>query len=398
MNGWIITLFAVVAVLIWLRIDFKLGLRRQRKEATRHIQKTRYSEVDLLPTGEDFYNRLLADIKQANDHIHLLFYIFRDDHIGSKVIDALEDKVKEGVMVRLLVDRVGCKIPKKKIKEMRKLGFRFAYSHPPSFPYIFFTYNRRNHRKLVIIDGRVGYIGGYNVGDEYLGRDPKFGPWRDFHLRLDGDGVQDLQGQFLQDWQTAKQRCTVIESHYPPLKQGPIPLRVLPTDGTYLEETFIDLAKQAKRKLVIGTPYFVPGKLLQKELIAASKRGVDVKLLVPKKGDQPLVKAGSFLYFEDLLLAGVSVYQYYRGFFHAKVVIVDDQVADIGTANFDQRSFHINHEINCLIYDSEFIHGVISELEHDISISERLTIEAYQNRPLSQKGKEKVAKLVSGLL
>ncbi|MFC0561128.1 cardiolipin synthase [Halalkalibacter alkalisediminis] len=398
MNGWIITLFVVVAVLIWLRIDFKLGLRQQRKEATRHVQETRYSEVDLLPTGDDFFKRLLADIQQATNHVHLLFYIFREDHIGKKMLTILEDKAKEGVDVRLLVDKMGCKLSKKRIKELKKIGVRFAYSHPPSFPYIFFTFNRRNHRKLVIVDGCVGYIGGYNVGDEYLGRDPKFGPWRDFHLRIDGDGVQDLQEQFIQDWQTAKQNRMVKEAHYPRLKQGSIPLRILPTDGTYLEETFINLIKQAKESLVIGTPYYIPGEEVQKEMIKAAERGVDVKLIVPKKGDHPLVKEAAFPYFEPLLLAGISVYQFYRGFFHAKVLVVDQQVCDIGTANFDQRSFHINHEINCLIYDKTFIQGALTELEHDIAISERLTIEAFRKRPLFQRGKEKVARLVSGLL
>ncbi|ARK32799.1 cardiolipin synthase [Halalkalibacter krulwichiae] len=398
MNGWIMTLLILIAIIVWLRIDFKLGLRQQRREATRHVQKTRYSKVDLLPTGDDFYKRLFADIQQATDHVHLLFYIFRDDHIGNKMLKALEDKAKEGVVVRLLVDKMGCKITKKKKKDLKKAGVLFAHSHPLSFPYIFFTFNRRNHRKLAIIDGRVGYIGGYNVGDEYLGRDPKFGPWRDFHLRLDGDGVQDLQEQFLEDWQTAKQKYSKEASHYPPLNKGDIPLRILPTDGTYLEETFIDLVRQAKETLIIGTPYYIPGKALQKEMIEAAKRGVDVKLIVPKKGDHPLVKEAAFPYFEPLLQAGVSVYQYYRGFFHAKVVVVDDQVCDVGTANFDQRSFHINHEINCLIYDPTFIHGLLTEIKHDIGISERLTIEAYKKRPLFQRGKEKVATLVSGLL
>ncbi|WP_227936992.1 cardiolipin synthase [Alkalihalobacillus deserti] len=398
MNGWIITLLIVIAILIWLRIDFKLGLRQQRKEATRHIQETRYSEVDFLPTGDDFYKRLFADIQQATGHIHLLFYIIKNDHISKKLLKILEDKAKEGVAVRLLVDKFGCKISRKNRKKLKQAGIKFAYSHPPSFPYIFFTFNRRNHRKIVIVDGRVGYIGGFNIGDEYLGRDPNFGAWRDFHLRLDGDGVQDLQEQFLQDWQTARQKHMVKESHYPSLKQGQVPLRILPTDGTYLEETFISLVKQAKEKLIIGTPYYIPGKEFQNELIAAAKRGVDVTLIIPKKADHSIVKEAAFPYFEPLLLAGINVYQYYRGFFHAKVVTVDLQVCDIGTANIDQRSFHINHEINCLIYDETFIRGVLTELEYDISRSERLTIEAFRSRSLFQKGKEKVAKLVSGLL
>ncbi|WP_332692103.1 cardiolipin synthase [Halalkalibacter lacteus] len=398
MTGWIMTIIIVIAILAWLRIDFVLGLTQQRKEATRHVQKTRYSDVTLLPTGDDFYKRLFADIEQATNHVHLLFYIIKDDHISEKMLKILEGKAKEGVTVRLLVDKLGSHIPKKQLKQLKKAGVYFAYSHPISLPYLFFTLNRRNHRKLAIMDGKIGYIGGYNVGDEYLGRDPKFGPWRDFHLRLDGDGVQDIQEQFIEDWQTAKQTCMVTENHYPPLKKGPIPLRILPTDGVYLEETFIDLIKQAKESIIIGTPYYIPGKALQKELIAASERGVDVKLIVPKKGDHPLVKEAAFPYFEPLLKTGVSVYQYYRGFFHAKVLVIDDQVCDIGTANCDQRSFHINHEINCLIYDSDFIQQAIREMEHDISISERLTLEAYQKRPLSQKGKEKVATLISGLL
>ncbi|MDT8860476.1 cardiolipin synthase [Alkalihalobacillus sp. MEB130] len=398
MNGWVITALLILAVLIWLRIDFMLGLRQQRKEGSRHVQKTRYADVTLLPTGDDFYRRLFADIEQATDHVHVLFYIFRNDHISQKLLKILAGKAKEGVTVRLLVDKLGSHITRNQLKTLREAGVNFAFSHPISLPYLFFTFNRRNHRKLTIVDGRVGFIGGYNVGDEYLGRDPKFGPWRDFHLRLDGDGVQDLQGQFLQDWQTAKQKYVKKESHYPPLEKGPIPLRILPTDGIYLEETFIDLISQAKETIVIGTPYYIPGQALQKELIAAAKRGVDVKLIVPKKGDHPLVKEAAFPYFEPLLEAGINVYQYYRGFFHAKAVVIDNQVCDIGTANFDQRSFHINHEINCLIYDAEFIQTVLKEMEHDISISERLTLEAYHKRPFSQKGKEKVAKLVSGLL
>jgi cardiolipin synthase len=398
MNGWVMTILIVIAIVAWLRIDFKLGLRQQRKEATRHDQKKRYSDVTFLPTGNEFFKSFFADIEQATDHVHILFYIIKNDHISEKLLKILEGKAKEGVTVRLLVDKLGSTISKKQVKQLKKAGVYFAYSHPISFPYLFFTLNRRNHRKLAIIDGQVGYIGGYNVGDEYLGRDPRFGNWRDFHLRLEGDGVQDLQGQFLQDWQTAKQKYVTKDTYYPTLKKGATPLRILPTDGVYLEETFIDLIKQAKEKIVIGTPYYIPGKALQKELIAASKRGVDIKLIVPKKGDHPLVKEAAFPYFEPLLKTDITVYQYYRGFFHAKAVVIDNQVCDIGTANFDQRSFHINHEINCLIYDTELIIRVLNELEHDMSISERLTLESYQKRPLSQKGKEKVAKLVSGLL
>ncbi|WP_231687031.1 cardiolipin synthase [Bacillus sp. JCM 19034] len=300
--------------------------------------------------------------------------------------------------VRLLVDRFGCNLSRRVKKKYKKAGISFAYSHPPSFPYLFFTINRRNHRKLTIIDGKVGYIGGFNVGDEYLGRDPDFGYWRDFHLRIDGDGVQDLQEQFLEDWQTAKQRYVQKPSHYPPLPKGETALRILPTDGCYLEDTFIDLIKQATSSIIIGTPYYIPGKKLQQELLHAAKRGIDIRLLLPKKSDHPLVREAAYPYFEPLLKEGVSIYQYYRGFFHAKCIIIDEQMCDIGTANFDKRSFYINHEINCLIYDEAFVKKAAQTLESDISRSEKLTYEVYKKRPLMQRSKEKIATLVSGLL
>lgn len=263
---------------------------------------------------------------------------------------------------------------------------------------MFFTLNRRNHRKLVIIDGAIGYVGGYNIGDEYLGRDPKFGLWRDFHLRLKGDGVQELQRQFLEDWQVAKQTYIKKESLYPPLQKGEHSIRILPTDGVYLEDTFIDLIRQAQSTILIGTPYYIPGEVLQQELIQAANRGVHVKLIVPKKADHPLVKEAAFPYFYDLLENGIDIYQFYRGFYHVKALVIDSQVCDIGTANFDKRSFHVNHEINCLIYDPNFIQLVIKEMEHDLSTSERLTLDALSSRSLFQKGKEKIAALVSGLL
>ncbi|NEU30444.1 cardiolipin synthase [bacterium LRH843] len=398
MKGLLITLLILILIIIWFRIDFVLGRNKQIREAKKYAQETRYSQLELLPLGELFYDRMFHDMKQAGNHIHLLFYIFRADHIGTKLISLLEDKAKEGVKVRVLVDRIGCRIPKKKIKQMKQAGIEFAYSHPIQFPYLFFSLNRRNHRKIVITDGKIGYVGGYNIGDEYLGRDPKFGMWRDFHLRLDGDGVQDLQGQFLQDWHVATHTEIKSDAFYPPLAKGSHPLRILPTDGVYLEDTFIDLVKQAKTRIIVGTPYYIPGPKLQQELIDAATRGVDVKLIVPKKADHPLVKEAAFPYFHDLLHAGIGIYQYYRGFYHVKTLVVDEQMCDIGTANFDKRSFHINHEINCLIYDTKFVQIVLEEIEHDLAISKQLTAEALASRSLYQRGKEKIATLVSGLL
>ncbi len=398
MNGWIILLFILILICVWLRIDFLKGMRRQQKQVTKPSPQTRYSDVELLALGDIFFYRLIHDMRQARNHIHLLFYIFRNDHIGNKLMDLLEAKAKEGITVRVLVDWIGADLPRKKVKQLKRAGVKFAYSHSPTFPFFFFTLNQRNHRKVVVIDGVIGYIGGYNIGDEYLGRDPRFGLWRDFNLRLEKDGVQDLQAQFLKDWGVATNSTITDDSYYPPLTKGASSLKILPTNGVYLESIFADFMKQAKKEIIIGTPYYIPSQLLQQELINAAKRGVDVKLLVPKKADHPLVKEASFPYYPALLQAGVDIYQYYRGFYHVKVLVVDEQICDVGTANFDKRSFHMNSEINCLITDPALIETVLREIRHDISISERLTIDSLSSRSLIDRGKEKIATLVSGLL
>ncbi|OIJ11847.1 cardiolipin synthase [Anaerobacillus alkalilacustris] len=381
-----------------MTIDFKLGIKKQREEAKRHVQKIRNGQCEVLITGHELFKKLIDDIHNAQHHIHILFYIFRDDHIGTQVIKALKEKANEGITVRLLVDRVGCHISRKTKKELRKAGIGFAHSHPPKFPYIFFTLNRRNHRKITVIDGHIGYIGGYNVGDEYLGRDPKFGEWRDIHLRLQGDGVQDLQGQFLQDWFVATKEKVKKEKYYPPLVKGFHPLKIVPSDGAFLEEAFINFINEANDSIYIGTPYFIPGKDIKMALIEAAKRGVNVKLIVPKQSDHPLVKEAAFPYFKPLIEAGCEVYQYYHGFYHAKTIIIDKKVCDIGTANIDRRSFHINHEVNCLVFNQKFNENVIATMEHDISISERLTIEQLQNRSFFHKSKEKLATALGPLL
>lgn len=393
------TILAIIVLLvIWLWVDFQLGLKKQRKEAKRYIQEIRHGQCEMLTSGHDLFKKYVDDIKNSTQHVHILFYIFRNDHIGTQILKALQEKAKEGVEVRLLVDRVGCHISKKMRKQLRKSGVHFAHSHPPKFPYIFFTLNRRNHRKITVIDGKIGYIGGYNVGDEYLGRDPKFGDWRDIHLRIEGDGCQDLQGQFLQDWIVATKEKLNEKKYYPPLTKGLHELKIVPSDGAFLEESFIQFIKEAKDSIYIGTPYFIPGKEIKEQLIEAAKRGVDVKVIVPKQGDHPLVKEAAFPYFQPLLEAGCEIYRYYRGFYHAKTIVIDKQVCDIGTANIDRRSFHINHEINCLVFNREFIKEVIAVMEHDIRISEKLTLEQLQKRSLFHKSKEKLASALAPLL
>ncbi len=397
----IMTVIVVILLLIvWMRFDFTLGLKQQRQKAKRHVQPLRNGTCELIVTGNELFKKLIDDIHNARHHIHILFYIFRDDHIGNQVLTALKEKAKEGVAVRLLVDYIGCHISRKSRSELRKAGIKFAHSHSPKFPYYFFTLNRRNHRKITIIDGHIGYIGGYNVGDEYLGRKPKFGNWRDIHLRIEGDGCQDLQGQFLQDWTVATKEKIVAQpkKYYPYLRNGPDQFKIVPSDGAFLEETFINFIRRAHDSIYIGTPYFIPGKKIKNELLTAAKRGVNIKIIVPKQADHPLVKEAAIPYFQPLLTAGCEIYQYYLGFYHGKTIIIDKEICDIGTANIDRRSFHINHEINCLIFNREFINKAITVMEQDISLSERLTIDQLKKRSFFDKSKEKIATALGPLL
>lgn len=400
MTAWIawIVIFIIFLLVVWLRLDFKLGMKKQKSEARQRPQLYRYAECELFSNGHDLFVDMLKKIENATDHIHVLFYIIKNDQISKKFIDLLKSKAKQGITVRLLVDRIGSDLSGKAVKELTAAGVLFAYSHTPKLPYLFFTLNRRNHRKITVIDGKIGYVGGFNVGDEYLGRDPKFGPWRDFHLRMDGDGVQDLQEQFLQDWEVGANESIKKDSYYPALRKGSIELKILPTDGVYLEDTFLRLIQEANETITLGTPYYIPGDSLQAELMNAAKRGVAVRIIVPKKPDHPLVKEAAFPYFTPLIKSGCRIYRYYRGFYHTKAIIIDGKICDIGTANFDKRSLHIDHEINCIISNEAFVKEALAEMEYDISISEELTLEQLNNRSMYHRGKEKFSTWVSGLL
>ncbi|MCD8500662.1 MAG: cardiolipin synthase [Bacillaceae bacterium] len=378
-----------MVVFIWFITDFRLGYKLQKQNAKTYTQIARFGNCTILTTGHDVFKQLITDIENATSHIHILFYIFRDDHIGNQIIKKLCEKAREGVEVRLLVDRLGSDLSKKLIKHVKKEGVLFAYSHKPTFPYLFFTLNRRNHRKITVIDGRIGYLGGFNVGDEYLGRDPKFGDWRDIHLRICEDGVQDLQSQFIEDWTVANNRTLRDKKYYPPLKKGVHELKILPSDGSFLEDTFINFINSAESSLYIGTPYFIPGEPIKEALIKAAKRGVNIKIIVPKKGDHPFVKEASIPYFKPLLEAGCQIFEYYRGFYHAKTIILDEKLCDIGTANVDPRSFHLNHEINCIIYNRDLIKDVTAIFEHDIDSSQQLTLTTLKKTIFIQKRERK---------
>lgn len=394
-----IVLFILLVIVTWLLIDLALGKRQQSGKIKVNEAPLRKSNVTFYAEGSDFFEGLFQAIEQANHHIHMNFYILRDDTIGKKTLIRLKRKAAQGVQVRILVDFVGShKFPGHTRRDLEKHGISFAASKKPRLPFWFYTFNQRNHRKITVVDGHIGFVGGFNVGDEYLGKSPRLGDWRDYHLKLEGDGVQDLQKQFLADWQEASGKEITGRSYFPALKKGEVQLQILPTNGAPLEKCFLRLINGAEKSIVIGSPYYIPGEKIQEALIRARRRGVAVKLLLPMKKDHALVHEAAVPYFRPLLKAGCEIFQFYQGFYHAKVIVIDEKICDIGTANLDRRSFTFNNEINCFIYNDDVITTVLAAMDRDFRRSENLKLESLKKRSLSDRIREGAAASISGLL
>ncbi|MFB5664173.1 cardiolipin synthase [Alteribacillus sp. HJP-4] len=392
-------LLGILLFLVWFSIDFVLGRKINKKEHRPLYYPHREGMVDWIDNGADFFQSFQQDLKSAEHHIHVMFYIFRNDSIGSQIIQTLCDKAEQGLDVRVLVDRLGAGMDKKGRAALQKAGVRFHYSCRPGLPFYFFTLNQRNHRKISIIDGRIGYLGGFNVGDEYIGRDPKFGFWRDFHLRFQGDGVQDLQAQFFSDWSKAEALpVKESEGYFPELNKAEQRFRFVAVDGSGLEGMFHKVISNAEHFVYIGSPYFIPGRRLQEALLKAAERGVDVRILLPEKQDHPLVKEASYSYLRELIQAGAKIYHFQDGFFHAKALLIDNDICDIGTANFDQRSFHLNSEMNALVFSPEIIEKVKSVLERDMDHSTLLTESDVNRLPVKTRLTQLAAKRIERFL
>ncbi|NWK71479.1 cardiolipin synthase [Bacillus paramycoides] len=390
----------LIGATLWITIDLSYGRILHLKRIRSRSFPLRQSDFHLYTYGKDLYDALFTDIKQAKHHVHVLFFIVKNDEISRKFLKLLIDKAQEGVEVRLLLDRFGShSLSKEAMYSLQKHGVSFSFCHKVKFPFLFFSANQRNHRKITIIDGKIGYIGGFNIGEEYLGHNQKLGLWRDYHLRLTGEGIQDLQKQFLHDWfDDTNQNLLDSSLYFPKQQRGAILHRFIPTDGAYLQNTFLHLIESAKEELFIGTPYFIPGKEIMNALLKARKRGVQITILVPQKADHALVREAKFPYCRKLIQAGCNIYAFQQGFFHAKIIIVDDCICDIGTANVDMRSLYVNHEINCLLYDKHFIQEVKNKFEEDLKSSSLLSFEDVSPRSIIDRGKEWIGTILAFFL
>lgn len=357
------------------------------------------ADLEFFADGDDFFRSLLKDLDAAENTIHMMFFIIRDDKTGNEFIDKLCEKASSGVSVNVLADFIGSKsIKRSTIKRMKECGVRFSYSKKASFPLLFTSLNERNHRKITVIDGRIGYMGGFNIGNEYAGKDPKFGYWRDYHLRLKGEVVHELQKQFFKDWSLENPDAKLADALFPPLTKGETTVKLHVTDGNNVEEVFCSLIDKATSTVYIGTPYYIPGSQLQKTILNAIHRGVSVKIILPIRADHPFVQEASYPYLTELIEAGCEIHQYMNGFFHAKVLLIDKEICDIGTANFDRRSFTINGEINCIFRDKEMLKQIKETIDRDIVQSEPLDMKRLKNRTLKNRLIGPLARVLSPFL
>jgi len=364
------------------------------------------NEIKILTNGEEIFPHFIQAIKEAQGHIHLETYILRNDNIGKTIAELLCAKAQAGVSVRLIYDGIGSfQLGKAYLQKLRSAGVEVGVFFPVKLPLLHRKINFRNHRKILVVDGKVGFVGGANIGDEYLGKDPEIGFWRDTHVRLKGESVYFLQKIFLQDWHfiTGKTPVLNLPILFPEDNvQGDHIVQITASGPDSPWEAIMQIyyytIATAEKSVYITSPYFIPNESIYTALKTAALSGVDVKLLLPATPDHKIVYWAAMSYLEDLLAAGVEIYFYHNGFIHAKVLTVDGIVSSIGSANMDQRSFSLNFEVNAYIYDRETADRLNQDFHADLEHAKRLTLEEFQKRPLSHHFLESFARLFSPLL
>jgi cardiolipin synthase len=364
------------------------------------------NDVTIYTDGRKKFDALLEDIHNAKDYIHIQYYIFRHDNLGKSILAALEQKLDEGLEVKMLYDDMGSRsLSIKDFKSFRQKGGKVEAFFPSKLPLINLRMNNRNHRKIVVIDGKIGYVGGFNVGDEYLGLKKKFGYWRDTHLRIVGDAVNALQLRYMLDWnaQATRSNLSYQDRYFPDVNyDGNIGIQIASSgpdeEWEQIKYGYLKMISSAKKSIFIQSPYFIPDQAFLDAVKIAALGGVNVNIMIPDKPDHPFVYWATYNNVASLLDAGVNIFQYRDGFLHSKCVIIDDEVASVGTTNMDHRSFTLNFEINAFIYDTAVAKQLRGEFEKDLLVSYRLTKELYEQRSLWVKFKEGIARLLSPIL
>ena len=366
---------------------------------------TMRNELEVMNECAEIFDRMFEDIARAKHHIHVEFYIIDDDVIGNEFKELLITKAKEGVEVRLSFDDVGSrKLPGKFLRELKDAGVEVCVFMQVFFPYLTSKANFRNHRKIVVIDGEIGYLGGINIADRYTNKQPERKYWRDTQLRIYGEAVKSLQMEFMLNWRfVSGNLLPIVTSYFPEVNPRENHLMQIASSGpdsdwpSIIQGILMGI-NTAEDYIYITTPYFIPNDELISALQTAAMGGVDVQILIPKDGDSVLTQAASMSYIKQMLEAGVKVHRYNKGFIHAKTVVIDDVLSTIGTTNMDNRSFSLNFEINAFMYDSGIAKDLRIQFEVDRETSEEITIDRWSKRRRTKKVVESIARMFAPLL
>lgn len=365
---------------------------------------TQNNNIELFTDGSDMLESLLKDIKAAKETINIEYYIIKRDKIGRRFIEALTEKAKEGVEVRLLMDALGSRtITKGIVKDLIAAGGKVGYFFKPKLIFIGLKLNYRNHRKIVVIDHKTAYTGGYNIAKEYVGQKKKFGYWRDTHVKIDGDAVHDLNSRFIMDWRFAtKERVEGVLPETTGSSPKGVGMQIVSCGPEEPKEEvkrgFMRMITYAEKNVYVQTPYFVPDQSIVESLKMAAQSGVDVRIMIPCMPDHMFVYWATYSYVGELLRSGARVFIYDNGFLHSKTLVVDGEVASVGSTNFDNRSFRLNFETNAFVFDSEFALKMEETFRRDMANGHELTLEQYNKRSVKIRIKEAISRLLADIL
>ncbi|NDI36158.1 cardiolipin synthase [Chengkuizengella sediminis] len=367
------------------------------------------TEVKILTNGKVTFEEIIKSLQKAKHHIHLEYYIVRDDEIGQKIKNILIQKAIEGVKIRFIYDLFGSwKLHKQYLKDLRSVGVTIEPFLPLKIRFLNNHINYRNHKKMIVIDGKVGFTGGINIGDEYLGKDKKVGFWRDTHLQLKGEAVNALQYFFQKDWLFATNEefasdeyfIKNVKSSIQNTETGAVQVINSGPDQKWnvIKDLFFSMITSAKKSIWLASPYFIPDEDIISALRIACLSGIDVKLLFPLNPDNRFVFYASRSYFSELLEAEMKIFEYKNGFMHSKFIIIDEEFATIGTTNMDLRSFYLNFEINVILYQQESVRKLVDDFQADLLVSTLIEYEQFSHRSRTQKIAESLARLASPFL
>jgi cardiolipin synthase len=365
---------------------------------------TQSNRIEIYTAGEEKFRALFEAIRAATTFVHVEYFYINADGIGQELAALLTEKARQGVEVKVLVDGLpATTVPCTLWQPLRDAGGRAVRFFPGFLGFVNLRFNNRDHRKIVVVDGRVGFCGGFNVGDEYLGK-KHLGFWRDTHVRVEGPAVAGLEMRFLLDWNCAARDSVGYDERFFPEVEGTgtALIQVVSSgpdqEHNQVKEAYLKLINTARDYVYIQTPYFVPDQSISDALRLAVMSGVDVRIMIPDKPDHLLVYSINRSFVREMLEAGVKVYEYTNGFIHAKTIVIDGIAASVGSANWDIRSFKLNFETNVLIYDQGYAEELARIFEDDLTQSAEITVAGLDGRPLHDRLFEPIARLFSSVL